>query len=490
MPRPTPLYSRTLRAENPAVAKSARPATEIAYLTALELGALYRSGELSPVEVVDTLLERIDRLNPVLTAYVTVTDDLARARAREAEAALARGDDRPLLGIPVSLKDLTVTKGIRTTRGSLLYKDWIPDFSSPAADRVDEAGMVLLGKTNTPELGWKGDSGNRVVGPTHNPWKIGKTAGGSSGGAAAAVAAGLGPVAQGSDGAGSIRIPAAFCGVFGLKPSYGLVPYYPSSAAGALSHVGPITRTVRDGALLLNGLAGPDSRDPYSLGATGIDYLAACEGGVRCLRVAWSPDLGSASLEPDVADLTAKAAKAFEELGASVEEIEWPLADPYGFTLVIRATGHAAAFDDLDAVRAELDPGHLKMVEKGYEYSGKELAHSYLERSIYTDQVRKLMEPYDLLLTPALPLTAYDAGLDRPPLIEGQEEQLSWTPFTYPFNLTGQPAATVPCGFAADGLPVGLQVVGRWREDATVLRACAAFEDLRPWTQVRPAEPE
>ncbi len=464
--------------------------SDLVYLSATELREEFLARRLSPVEVVEATLEQIDRLNPLLNAYVTVTADLARQQARAAERAYAAGKaDAPLAGLPVSLKDLTPTRGIRTTRGSLLWKDWVPDFDPPIVERLYAAGGVLLGKTNTPEFGWKGDSGNRVVGPTQNPWKIGATAGGSSGGAAAAVAAGMGPLAQGTDGAGSIRIPAAFCGVFGFKPSFGLVPYYPASATGSLSHVGPITRTVRDAALFLNVLAGPDARDPHSLNASGVDYVQALAGGAGGLRAAWSPDLGYALVEPEVLTLTAAAARVFSELGCHVEEVPAPFEDPGPIVDALWATAQAALHHgDLERVRDQLDPGRLRLIDAGLRVPGVDVAVANLRRAEFSERVRRFMEGYDLLLTPALPVTAFDAGSDGPGTIQGtQAPGLRWTPFTYPFNLTGQPAAAVPCGLAGNGLPVGLQIVGRWRDDATVLRAAAAFEEARPWAHLRPS---
>lgn len=464
-------------------------ATDLCYLSALELRRLYTRRALSPFEVTEAVLRRIDRTNPSLNAYVTVTADLALQQARRAERDYAAGrTDSLLLGVPVSLKDLTPTKGIRTTRGSLLWKDWIPDYDPPIVERIYAAGAVLLGKTNTPELGWKGDSGNRVVGPTHNPWRRGQTAGGSSGGAAAAVAAGLGPLAQGTDGAGSIRIPSGFCGIFGFKPSFGLVPYYPPSAVESLAHVGPITRTVRDAALFLDVLAGPDARDRLSLNATGISYLAAVEGDVRGLRVAYSPDLGYAPVEPEVRALVDRAAGAFRELGREVEQVAPGFADPYPILDVIWATAQAAGHrDDFERVRDQLDPGRAAVIEAGFGISGVDLAVANARRAEFADQVRRFMEPWDLLLTPTMPVTAFTAGQDHPGTVVGTTTSyLSWTPFTYPFNLTGQPAATVPCGFAPNGLPVGLQIVGRWHDDVTVLRAAATFEAAHPWADTRP----
>jgi aspartyl-tRNA(Asn)/glutamyl-tRNA(Gln) amidotransferase subunit A len=465
------------------------PEDEICYLSALDLRARYRRRDLSPVEVTETVLRRIDRLNPQLTAFITVTPELAMEHARAAESAYAPGGSPgPLAGIPISIKDLSPTKGIRTTRGSLLSADWIPDEDAPFVERVYTAGAVMLGKTNTPEFGWKGDSGNRVVGPTHNPWQHGRTAGGSSGGGAAAVAAGLGPLAQGSDGAGSIRIPCCFCGIFGHKPSFGLVPQYPPSVMGDLSHMGPMTRTVRDGALLLDVTAGADARDRFSW-TSGLDYLAALDRtDVAGLRVAWSPDLGYAPVEPTVRAATTTAARRFEELGCHLEEVNPGLPNPWDIVDVIWASATAGTHrDDLAQVRDRLDPGRLAVAEHGLAFTGADLANALIRRNAYYLAMRAFMKRFDLLLTPTLPCTAFPAGDDHPGQIDGTPTTyLAWTAFTYPFNLTGQPAATVPCGFDPTGLPVGLQIVGRWHDDTTVLRAAAAFEAIAPWDDRRP----
>ena len=462
---------------------------DLCYLSAIELRELYRRRALSPVEVVDAVLERIERYNPVLTAFVTVTGERARQQALEAELAYAAGRDLPpLLGVPVSVKDVTPTRGIRTTRGSLLWRDWIPEEDAPVVERLYRAGAVLLGKTNTPELGWKGDSGNRVVGPTHNPWRIGRTAGGSSGGAAAAVAAGLGPLAQGTDGAGSIRIPAAFCGIFGLKPSFGLVPYYPPSTVETLAHVGPMSRTVADAALMLNVIAGPDPRDRNSLNSTGVDYVATLAESVAGLRAGWVARVGDLPVDPEVEQLTEDAARAFFDLGCEVEALTEPIEDPYPVLHLLWSTAMAAVHrSNLAEVRDLIDPGRLAVIETGRSVSGVDLAWAHAERAAYAERLRRATQRYDFLLTPTVPITAFTAGADHPGQVGGRPTTfLSWTPFTYPFNFTGQPAATVPCGFTREGMPVGLQIVGRWRDDSTVLRLAAAFEQLRPWAQDRP----
>ena len=464
-------------------------ATDLCYLSALQLRDLYQKGEVSPVEVTESILRRMDELNPTLNAFITTTPELALKGARIAERAFQTDEPPPpLAGIPTSIKDLVSMTGIRTTRGSLRYKDSVSDFDAPIIERLHEAGAVILGKTNLPEFGWKGDSTNRIIGSTHNPWKHGRTAGGSSGGGTAAVAAGLGPLAQGSDGAGSIRIPSSFCGIYGLKPSWGLIPQYPASAVELFSHLGPMTRTVADSALMLNVMAGADPRDRLSL-PTETDYLTALEGDVAGLRVAWSPDLGYALVDPEVREIVTKAALRFQELGCHVEEAHPDLEDPWeSIVHIIWASAFAGLhLHDLDAVRDQLDPGLVRVIEQGLQLSGAEVAIAYARRNDYYHAWRQFMERYDLLLTPALPVTAFPAGDDYPGEIDGQPTTyLSWTAFTYPFNITGQPAASVPCGFASDGLPVGLQIVGRWRDDVTVLSASAAFEALAPWADKRP----
>lgn len=463
---------------------------DIAYLSAEALVEKYRARVLSPVEVTTAILERIDALNPGITAFTTVSGDVALRNAREAEQTYREGGEVPALaGVPFSIKDLTPTKGIRTARGSLLDPAWVPDEDPPVVERLYAAGGVILGKTNTPELGWKGDSGNRLFGPTYNPWHRERTAGGSSGGAAAAVALGMGPLAQGSDGAGSIRIPATFCGIFGHKPSFGLVPQFPPSAVGDLSHIGPMTRTVRDAAVMLNAIAGADVRDRLSW-SSGLDYLVGIEGGVRGLKVAWSPNLGYAAVAPAVQAATERAVQRFVDLGAEVEMRNPDVPDPADILDIMWAgamTGYFAG--RLEQVRDNVDFGLIAAIDRASNLTAADLASAQQRRNAYYTGIREFMASYDLLLTPSMPDTAFAAGLDEP---DGWQRKtiapLDWTPFTFPFNLTGQPAATVPCGFDDAGLPIGLQIVGRWRDDPTVLRAARAFEIAAPWQQVRPPE--
>jgi aspartyl-tRNA(Asn)/glutamyl-tRNA(Gln) amidotransferase subunit A len=451
-------------------------------MPATDLAPAIRERRISPVEVVDAVLARIARLNPRLRAYLTVTDDLARHAAREAEQAVMRGDPLgPLHGVPVGVKDLSYTKGIRTTRGSLLYKDFVPDEDHPVVERLYRAGAIIVGKTNTPEFGWKGATDNRLGPPCLNPWDETRTPGGSSGGSAVAVATGMAPIATGSDGVCSIRTPASFCGIFGLKPQYGRIA---SPTVGLdVAHLGPMARTVRDAALMLNALAGPDERDRQSLPASGVDYVAACDGGIAGMRVAWSADLGSLAVDPEVRQITEAAAMRFADLGCTVEAADPGFADPahaidvlfHG--LIAGRNAHLTADE-----RALMDPGLAAVVERYRDLPTSEVMTAQAEREQLWQQTRRFFEKYDLLLTPTVACPPFDLNRFGPEAIDGKPVNgWSWTAFTYPFNLTGQPAATVPCGWTRDGLPIGLHIVGRRNDEPTVLRASAAFEMAYPW---------
>jgi aspartyl-tRNA(Asn)/glutamyl-tRNA(Gln) amidotransferase subunit A len=463
---------------------------DLCFTSAIELIELYEQRSVSPVEVTEAVLARIDLLNPSLNAFITVTHELALEQARAAERAYRDGAAGALAGVPISIKDLMLTKGIRTTRGSLIYADLVPDEDAPFVEHVRAAGAVILGKTNTPEFGWKGESTNRIVGSTHNPWQLGRTAGGSSGGGAAAVAAGLGPLAQGSDGAGSIRIPCGFCGIFGFKPSFGLVPNYPASSVGDLSHVGPMTRTVADAALLMNATAGADPRDRWSW-SSNVDYVEAIKRGVKGLHIGWSADLGYAAVDPIVRQTAEAAVRRFEEAGCLVEETSPGLDDPWEIIDVLWSCGQAGATrDNFQVDKDRLDPGLVEVIERGRQTPATDFALAMMRRNAYAEKLRRFTSQYDLFLTPTLPITAFPAGKDQPGSIQGRPTSyLSWTAFTYPFNMSGQPAATVPCGFDHDGLPIGLQIVGRFHDDVTVMRAAKAFEELAPWRHLRPPEP-
>jgi aspartyl-tRNA(Asn)/glutamyl-tRNA(Gln) amidotransferase subunit A len=461
---------------------------DLCFLSATELLTRYRDRSLSPVEVTTAVLAQIEALDPAINAYVTVTGDLAMERANAAEQAWSAGNAGDLLGIPISIKDLTATKGIRTTRGSKLYQDWVPDSDAIFVERVKNAGSIMLGKTNSPEFGWKGETTNLVSGTTRNPWNLERTAGGSTGGGSAAIAAGMGPLTQGGDGAGSIRIPSSFCGIFGLKPSFGLVPAYPPSAIADVAHLGPMTRTVADSALLLNVVAGEDPRDRFSW-SSNIDYLALCvTRSLKGWRVAWSPDLGYAPIEPEIATICEQRLQVLRDLGAEIVEAHPGLPDPWHIIDDLWAAAMGSMhIDNLADVSDLIDPGRRAVVEYGLTVTGAELARKQQQRAEYYESWRQFMSDVDLFVCPTMPCTAFQAGLDCPPAIAGKPTTyLGWTAFTYPFNLTGVPAATVPAGFASDGLPVGLQLVGRWHDDSTVIAASAAYEAAAPWADLHP----
>jgi aspartyl-tRNA(Asn)/glutamyl-tRNA(Gln) amidotransferase subunit A len=464
---------------------------ELGWMSAVELAAAIRRKKVSPVEVVDAVLARIARRNPTLNAYCSVTPAAARRAAKAAERLLMRRGARPgsLHGVPFSIKDLVITKGVRTTWGSKLYADHVPEEDAPVVERLKAAGGVMVGKTNTPAFGWIGATHNLVFGITRSPWNRERTPGGSSGGAGAAVAAGMAPLAVGTDGGGSIRIPSSFSGIFGLKPSFGRVPVYPFSGAWSLSHAGPMTRTVADAALMLTVMAGPDERDQHSLPSQPIDYVKALKGSLKGLRVAWSATLGYAIVDPEVQAVSEKAARRFREFGCRVEAVDpgWP--SPHDAWYVVFYGGIATRLAGyLQERRQDIDAGLVRLIDEVAKWSATKFVRAWFDRLTFWDHARKFFTKYDLLLTPTVACPPFQVGIDNPTEIAGRPiPEMGWTPFTYPFNMTGQPAASVPCGFTRDGLPVGLQIVGRRFDDATVLRAAACFERAQPWAAKRPA---
>ncbi len=464
---------------------------EIYYMPALEMRDAIKSKKLSPVEVMDAILQRIELINPKINAYCTVVAESAREQAKQAEDKVVKGEELgPLHGIPVSIKDLMLTKGIRTTSGSKIYENFVPQQDAIVVERLKAAGAIIVGKTNTPEFGFMGVTDNLLFGPTRNPWNLERHAGGSSGGAAAAVAAGMGPLAIGSDGGGSIRIPSSFCGVFGLKPSFGRVPRGPGSPDWhTLSHYGPITRTVRDAALTMEVIAGRDDRDRHSLPETGLRYLPFLNADLKGLKIAWSPDLGYAIVDPQVMETTAAAVRTFETLGATVEAVSPEIDSPNPAFGIIWGVRYASFYRErLEKWRDQMSPRLVAIIERNKDRSAMEYARAAIELEELCHRIQPFFENYDLLLTPQIAVPAFEldkvevgeiAGVKGSPFID-------WTPFTYPFNITGQPAASVPCGWTDDGLPVGLQIVGRRFDDVTVFKAAAAFEQASPWADKLP----
>lgn len=466
---------------------------ELAYAPAWRLAEMVRRREVSPVELVETSLGRVERFNPRLNAFLTVTTEEARAEAKRAEARATQGGDLPPLhGVPISIKDLINTRGIRTTHGSLVYKDNVPDEDGVVVERVRAAGAVILGKTNTSEFGQSATTENRLGDACRNPWDASRTSGGSSGGASAGVATGMSPLAVGSDGGGSIRIPAAFCGVYGIKPSQGRVPAHGGLGGMPLfSQNGPITRSVRDAAMLLQVLAGFDRRDPRCLRVQPPDFVAALEGGVKGMRVAWSPDMGFAAVEPEVLEVAGQAARRFEELGCVVEEATPPFVeDPFAVFRVIVATDAYANLGFLLEEHADdLAPYSKATIEHGGQVPGHEYSRALRGLEGFRAEIADFFESYDLLVLPGTAVPAFPVG-ERPSEVAGHKVSRLWGafPFTMLFNVTGQPAATLPVGTSREGLPIGLMVVGRVGDEATVLRASAAYEEACPWASRRPPE--
>jgi aspartyl-tRNA(Asn)/glutamyl-tRNA(Gln) amidotransferase subunit A len=455
---------------------------ELAYASAADLLRLYRSKALSPVAATTALLDRAEALQPTLNPFVLIDRDGALSAAQAAEHRWQRGEPGGALdGVPVTIKDLMLTRGHPTLRGSrLIERDqtWAED--SPVVARVKEAGAVILAKTTTPEFGWKALGDSPLTGITRNPWNPERTSGGSSAGAAAACAAGIAPLHLGSDGAGSIRIPAAFCGIFGFKPSFGRVPAHPPSPMGLLSHHGPLARQVADAALLLNVLSQADPRDPYGLPAEERDYRHGLEDGIKGWRVAYSPDLGYARVDPEIAASVAAAVRRFEEIGARVEEVGAIFPSPREALLTLWGAGAARVLAGYSAEqRAVCDPGFVAIVAAGERIGAVDYLGADLVRTALGKTMGEFHQTYDLLLTPMMPVAALPCGQDlHDPASE--THWVDWSPFSYPFNMTRQPAASIPCGLTAAGLPIGLQIVGPLYADARVLRAARAFEATQP----------
>jgi len=472
---------------------------ELCDLDAITIARLVREKQISPVEVTEAHLARMDALEPKLHAFCTPTPDLARTAAREIERRIMAGETvGALAGVPIGIKDLVCTKGIRTVSGSFAYLDYIPDEDDIVVERLKKADSVILGKTNVPEFGYSGVGHNPVFETTRNPWNLDMTPGGSSAGSGAAVASGMCPFAIGSDGGGSVRIPAAHCGIFGMKASMGRVPLYPGtkderfpgvSSWESLEHIGPMSRTVADSALMLSVIgSGPDPRDRHTLPGPEFDWMACLAGDLKGKRVALSLDWGYAAVDPRVRAIVGDAARVFErDLGCIVEEAHpgWP--DPYqAFWGLVALESDLAGMRDLgDKYADRMTPHLLDFIRR--PWTAEEFTSAVVARKAVNNKMWRLMQHYDLLLTPTLAVPPFPVHVQGPEKIDGRiVAPFQWLAFTFPINMTGQPAATVPAGWTEDGLPVGLQIVGRHLDDPLVLRASAAFEAAQPWRQRRP----
>ncbi len=459
--------------------------SDLAFLSAVELLDGYGQKAFSPVEATRACLAQIERHNVAHNAFVHQDAEGALAAARASEERWQRGAPAGTLdGVPVTIKDLILTRGMPTRRGSKTIDAQGPwDTDAPVTARLREAYAVILGKTSTPEMGWKAVTDSPLIGVARNPWNPAMTPGGSSGGAGIAAAMGMGALHVGTDGGGSIRIPSSFCGIFGLKPSFGRVPAWPLSPTGTVAHLGPMTRTVADAALMLNAITRPDTRDWHSLPYDPRDYLAGLDDGIVGARIAWSPRLGRFDVEDDVADLAAQAIRAFADVGAEVDEIDPPLPDVHAIFTTHWWIGCYNAVRALSTQqRALLDAGLARVADDGARTPLDEYLSAIAARGAFGAALREFHTRYDFLVTPTVAVSPFTAGRLAPESLgDVGSDWTRWASFSYPFNLTQQPAATVPCGFTPSGLPAGLQIVGAMHDDRGVLRAARAFERVRAW---------
>ncbi len=470
---------------------------EFAYLPAVTIAQMVRNKEVSPVEVVESCLNRIEKINPSINAFCTLVPELALEDARRAEKMIMSGSATgPLHGVPVGIKDLTPVEGVRTTFGSLLFKNFVPRGDAIPVARLKKAGAIVIGKTNTPEFGHKGTTDNLLFGTTKNPWNLEMTPGGSSGGSAAAVAAGMVPIAEGSDGGGSIRIPASFCGIFGFKPSYGRIPFDGNprnmfSSQTPYLHYGPLARTVEDAALMFSIMTGYDASDPYSLPDMGEDFVGALKMVPQGMRIAYSPDLGMFEVDAQVQGLVAGAVANLRSMGLKVDEIPLELGNKADFDKafeILWFTQVASAYGDLLPGNRDLFSRSLvPMIEGGLNISALEYKEVEWLRTSLWYRLQQLLTDYDLLITPTLAIPAFSHQINGPKQINGKDVNpyLDWMMTNF-FNLTGQPAASVPVGFTKEGLPVGMQVVGPRLGDARVLQLSGWYEKSYPWAVTRP----
>jgi amidase len=466
--------------------------SELCFMTAVELARRIRGRQVSALEVLEAHLRQVDRVNPKVNAIVTLLPEQARASARAVDAALARGDDPgPLAGLPVAHKDLAATKGVRTTFGSPIYRDFVPEVDAIIVERLKGAGAVSLGKTNTPEFGAGSQTFNSVFGATRNPFDLGKTCGGSSGGAAAALACGMLAIADGSDLGGSLRNPASFCNVVGLRPSTGRVPNWPSfSAWFPLAVVGPMARTVADAALMLSAIAGPDARAPISLQEDGKRFGAALDRSFRGARIAWSADLGGLPVQREVREAVDAQRKVFVDLGCTVEDATPDLRDADEIFGVMRAWNMQLGLGKLlQTDRHRMKDTVIWNIEEGEKLTGPQVGAAELKRSQLFERMRQFMQRFDFLVAPVVQVLPFDVTQPYVTEIEGRRmpTYIDWMSSCSHITVTGAPALSVPCGFSAGGLPVGLQIVGRHLDDFGVLQMGHAFEQATGFWKRRPA---
>ncbi|MEP5436693.1 MAG: amidase family protein [Paracoccaceae bacterium] len=468
-------------------------------MSATELAGLVRSKKISPVEVAEASIERMELLDPVLHAYCTPTPDLMRAQAKAVEKKIMDGDEvGPTAGVPVGIKDLVVMKDYPTVSGSVAYQDYISEDDDIVVERLKGSDSLILGKTNVPEFGFSGVGHNPVFETTRNPWNTDLTPGGSSAGSVVSTITGMTPYAIASDGGGSIRIPASLSGAYGLKASMGRVPLWPGtkderypgvSSWEDLEHIGPVARTVEDAALMMSVIgSGPDSRDRMSLPGPEFDWLECIKGDIKGCKVAFSPDWGYAAVDPQVREVVAAAVKVFEtDLGCTVEVGNPGWDDPGAdfFAAVIGGSDLKGLREMVDKHGHEMTPHLVELIM--YPWTAEDLTNAQMTRKAVNSKMWRFMELYDFLLTPTLAVPAFPVHMQGPEKIDGKiGSPFSWLAFTFPLNFTGQPAASIPAGFTDDGLPVGLQIIGKHLDDPMVLRASACFEAAQPWIDRMP----
>ena len=474
---------------------------ELCYMSAYEMAEKIKNQELTSEEITEIIIERIERINPRINVYCTPTFELAREMAKKADKAVKEGEKLGLLhGIPTSIKDETDSKGIRTTYGSYLFENNVPREDAAIVRRLKDAGIVILGKTNTPSFGYKGETDNLIFGITKNPWNLERTTGGSSGGAAGAVASGLGPIGIGSDGGGSIRIPSSFCGVFGLKSTYGRVPQADMKLMGYLGtfvHRGPLVRYVKDAALVLDIIAGQDDSDRYSVPKPNYSYVETIDEKPSNLKIGYSLDMGFAeALDPEVEKAVLDGIQKFEEFGWSMEKSRIRLKNPESIFLTIWASGFAYSLGPyLEHAKEKMDPGLVDMINLGLTFSTKDIKIAEVQREMIYEEICKIFRKVDILITPTLACPAFELGkstvnmetMTTDIIIDGKSmSSTGWLPFTYPLNASGHPAASIPCGWSSNGLPIGMQIVGDRFDELTVLQVSKAFEDVAPWQDKKP----
>ncbi|MHA1985201.1 MAG: amidase [Promethearchaeota archaeon] len=469
---------------------------DICFMPAYEMAEKIKTQELTSQEITEILIERIEQVNPLTNAYCTTTFEVARSMAKLADEKVKKGEKLGLLnGIPTSVKDLMQTKGIRTTYGSKLHENFIPEQDDIAVQRLKKAGCVLMGKTNTPDFGHIALANNLIFGQTKNPWDIEKNSGGSSGGAASAVASGLGPLALGSDGGGSIRVPSCLCGVYGLKPTFGRIPRYPTMgiAFWTMDHYGPITRNVKDAALMLDVLKGNHPSDSNSFPYVGINYIDKIEEKPPKLKIGISTTLGYfKSLEDEIEKSVLDNAQKFEQFDWKIENSKIKLKKTERAFGMLVASGYASDLKkDFDKQPEDFSPDLASIINYGSSLSAMDLGRAKAVRKEVYQVFDQYFKEYDILITPTTPTYAFKIEMGERgtifPLVKGKSLNISsWMSYTYPYNMSGLPAASIPCGWTTEGLPIGMQIIGRRFDEKTVLQVSRAFEEIAPWQDKRP----